>query len=91
MSNNENNNKLNILLDNIKSFIIEEVEITNIQRNFDLLNYMILNKPLNIKHYNNNLYPITNLNIKCNNCNKIADYKVDLDKSLCWDCSLKLI
>ena len=88
MSNIDNNNKLNILLNDIKSFIIEDIEI---ERNIDLFNYMILNKPLNIKYYNHNLLPITNINTKCNNCNKNADFQLNHIMSLCWSCSIKLI
>ena len=79
------NNKLKKLHDEI-SLDINEINIDDILRNLDLLNYIILNLPLNIKYNKNKLIYIENSQ-KCDKCNKKADYKYN-DIFLCWNCSL---
>jgi len=80
------NIKLKELKDEISSVIITEIDIDDISRNLDLLNYIILNLPLNIKYNKNILTYIENLK-KCDKCKKNADYKYN-DIFLCWNCSL---
>jgi hypothetical protein len=70
------------------STVVIDIDTNIISKNLDILNYIILNKPLNIKYHTNLLTSIpNNSNNICNKCNKKANY---MYKSvyICWNCSL---
>lgn len=68
-----------------KSKKVDRCKIEDIYDKFDILDRLLNEKVINIRHYNLDLIQLKNSKEMCDDCNRNAEYMImGLDLKYCW-------